>query len=571
LLPLTVRALGAPLGEPFADDFNFLRHAFFEPGAWLDGGGASIYWRPLSRQAWYAVMGGRRVASPGLVLGLHLSLLGATSLLIFRALRSVWPGACAAAAASFVLLSESTRTFLLWPTTIQDLGALFFTALAIHEASRRRLIPAAGAVAAGLLCKETTVVTALLIPWLPFIRLSERRRWIFALGGTLVVWGFLYGIVLQQGQVAFQSHFEQPSSFMETLPWAMWLGVRDGLGLGALPGSVSAPIKAVVALMVVIAALMVAQTPARKRLLDALPWIAWGVVWFIANAALLSQVFPLWGPFRIAAGAWGLGVALTALAWAAAPAVLAALAAARLLALLISAGAPALIHESGESAYDFVSLARLSRFTHETRHALLSAHPGLPRHGTVAWRHRPLMAQHAFAQGLALQVWYRDTTLRWISWEDTQRDSSRSPHVVLEFEPDQSPQVVVLDHAAVAEYLAADRDLAEAPESALEHFARADSLQEDRRARVFLAGIRGKRALAHLALGHDAEARSEAQSSLAGWQDGSDARYVLAVLAISEGRLAEARAQLDSLLARYPYDVSARAMLDTVQARERSR
>jgi len=143
---------------------------------------------------------------------------------------------------------------------------------------------------------------------------------------------------------------------------------------------------------------------------------------------------------------------------------------------------------------------------------------------------------------------------------------------VLEFEPEQSPQVVALDPGAVAEYLAADRDLAaESTDMALARFSRADELQRDRRARVFLAGIRGKRALAHLALGHDGEARSEAESSLVGWQDGSDARYVLAVLAISEGRLAEAHAHLDSLLARYPYDVSARAMLDTVRARERGR
>jgi tetratricopeptide (TPR) repeat protein len=334
-----------------------------------------------------------------------------------------------------------------------------------------------------------------------------------------------------------------------------------------------APLVTAVALVVLVAAfLVVNRAKARQRWLIGLPWIAWGLAWFLAQAALLTQVYPLWGPFRATSGAWGLGIALVATTWAAAPALLTALVALRLLALVLSAGAPALVHEAGESAFDYASLARLSRFTHETREALTTARPTLPAHGTVAWRHRPLMAQHAFAQGQALQVWYRDTTLRWISWEDVQRDFAQSPDVVLEFEPDQSRQIVVLDSAAVNAYQVGDRALsAEAYELALLQLGRADSLQGDRQARVFLAAIAGKRALCQLALGEAETARREAEQSLASWRDGSDARYVLAVMAISEGRLEEARRQLDSLLARYPYDVSGRAMLDTVRARERAR
>ncbi|HET9325440.1 MAG TPA: hypothetical protein VFQ05_01580 [Candidatus Eisenbacteria bacterium] len=566
---MIARSLGPPLGEPFADDFNFLRHALFGPGSWLDGGGASIYWRPLSRQGWYGLIGASMAERPWLTVALHLVLLGASSLLVYRAVRSVWPGPWAAAAASFPLLTESSRTFLLWPTTIQDLGALFFSALAFHEASRRSLAGAIAAVVAGLLCKETTVVTALLLPWLPLITTPERRRWILGLGSALLAWGFVYGFVLRQGHVTFQSRFEQPSTFMETLPWALRLGLRDALGLGALEGWATAPMLAGLALVLLVAAAMAARRSARRRLIKALPWIGWGVAWFIANIALLTQVFPLWGPFRVVSGGWGLGIALVAVMWAATPAILAALVAVRLLALGLSAGAPALIRQEGENAYDFSSLARLSRLSHETRKAFVSIHPTLPHHSTVAWRHRPLMAQHAFAQGQALQVWYRDTTLRWITWEDAQRDGARAPDVVVEYEPGEARQVVVLDHGAVVEYLAGDRIIADAPDSALRHFDRADQLQRDRGARVFLAGIRGKRALCHLALDHVAAASAEAESSLAVWRDSGDARYVLAVLAISEGRLAEARGQLDSLLARYPYDVSARAMLDTVRARER--
>jgi hypothetical protein len=182
------------------------------------------------------------------------------------------------------------------------------------------------------------------------------------------------------------------------------------------------------------------------------------------------------------------------------------------------------------------------------------------------------MAQHAFAHGAALQVWYRDTALRWIDWDEVYREPPRLPDVVLEFEPDQRPQVVVLSTEAVREFLAADRDLAtDAVHSSMARLARADSLQKERRARVFLSAIAGKRALAQLTVGDLPAARREAEQSLGAWRDGNDARYVLAVLAILDGKLTEAHAQLDTLLARYPFDVSARVMMDTVLARERGR
>jgi len=182
------------------------------------------------------------------------------------------------------------------------------------------------------------------------------------------------------------------------------------------------------------------------------------------------------------------------------------------------------------------------------------------------------MAQHAFAHGRALQVWYRDSTLRWISWDQVRRDRSRLPDAVLEFEADQERQVVALAPGAVAAYLAALDDLrVEAYDRAWMHLARADSLQVDRGARVFFASIAGKRALCRLAQGELDPARDEATRSLALWRDGADPRYVLAVLDLTAGRPHEARAQLDSLLERYPFDVSARALLDSARARERER
>jgi hypothetical protein len=62
---LLLRALGAPWGEPVADDYDFLHHAMFSgPGHWLDGGGSVFYWRPLARQVYYRALAGLMLSHP---------------------------------------------------------------------------------------------------------------------------------------------------------------------------------------------------------------------------------------------------------------------------------------------------------------------------------------------------------------------------------------------------------------------------------------------------------------------------------------------------------------------------
>src|SRR5262249_18336206 len=50
VIPLIVRAWGAPLGEPVAEDFDFLHYALFQRFSPFDGGGSSSFWRPLAHQ-----------------------------------------------------------------------------------------------------------------------------------------------------------------------------------------------------------------------------------------------------------------------------------------------------------------------------------------------------------------------------------------------------------------------------------------------------------------------------------------------------------------------------------------
>src|SRR5438067_6563425 len=117
VLPLLLHARGAPLGEPFADDFFFLRRIvirsphpiFARVTAWLDGGGSPVFWRPLGRQAYFAAFGPWMVAHPVVIVALHVALLAASGWLLHRTLRPHSSGAVAATAASFPLLVESGR------------------------------------------------------------------------------------------------------------------------------------------------------------------------------------------------------------------------------------------------------------------------------------------------------------------------------------------------------------------------------------------------------------------------------------------------------------------------------
>ena len=72
-LPLVLHAARTPLGEPFADDYYFLRRALL-PGAnslW-DGGGSPLFWRPLSRQVYFGLFGRFMLAHPHGIAVVHL-------------------------------------------------------------------------------------------------------------------------------------------------------------------------------------------------------------------------------------------------------------------------------------------------------------------------------------------------------------------------------------------------------------------------------------------------------------------------------------------------------------------
>ena len=116
-------------------------------------------------------------------------------------------------------------------------------------------------------------------------------------------------------------------------------------------------------------------------------------------------------------------------------------------------------------------------------------------------------------------------------------------------------------------YLAATSLLRAGDEAAaLDSLDRAEILQRDRGAAVFLGAVAGKRALARLAREPLPVAAREARTALSRWPDGGDARYVLATVLAIEGRRSEARAQIDTLLSLYPFDESARRLREEIEA-----
>ena len=135
---------GAPLGTPVLDDYSFLdRVTFQHPLDPFDSMGGAFYWRPLSRQLYFSLMGPWLLTAPRAVAALHVLLLVALYAAIFRSARRGFAAPVAAAIAAFPLVSEPARVLLGWPSAVQHLLAMLLAAAAIHEALAGRRLTAA--------------------------------------------------------------------------------------------------------------------------------------------------------------------------------------------------------------------------------------------------------------------------------------------------------------------------------------------------------------------------------------------------------------------------------------------
>jgi hypothetical protein len=563
VIPLLLRALGAPLGEPVAEDFDFLHRTLLEGRhTLLDGGGSMSFWRPVAHQAYYELVGPLLLRAPGAVAALHVLLLALGALLLYRLLRPHWPGPSAAVAASFPLLAESTRTLVSWPSHFVDLGLFLFSVLALHEAARRRLWTALTALLAALFCKELAVVTGLMLPWIPETRdRGERRRWILASAVVLVAWGAAYVAVRRHAGLALPHDLENAARIAAAplgtrLVWSTVNSLRAIFGLTLLPGRLDAAVG--VALGMLALATIVALTrmgAAGRRLRRRAPWMAWGVAWFVLSSVALMTIYPLWAPNRSQFGSVGLGIALAALLDAAHPALLAALVGVRLALLGLSPGPPAMVTDLAPdhgAFMDFERLARLQRLMRVVRTTLHARFPTLRPGSAIAHHHLPNLTLYAFGGSKALQVWYRDSTLVWEALTPSAAPAVKPARAIVEYEPSGPPQITLVDPVAMDHLHRASLDMqANRWTDMLAELALADSTERDPRVRLFRAQVAGKRSMAQMINGHHDEAQREAQRSLAIDRNADDARLTLAVFFYDRGDLDAAQAQLDTLFMHY--------------------
>ncbi len=579
VIPVVLHALGAPLGEPAAEDFDFLHRALLEHRhTLLDGGGSLAFWRPLSHQVYYLLFGPLMLAHPRAIAAIHVLALGVGSLLIYRMLRGTWPGYAAAAAAAFPLLADSTRTIITWPTHSVDLGSFFFSAIALHEAARRRLPTSLAALLAALLCKEVNVVTALMLPWVPRAAPTDRRtrvRWAGASLALVALWAVAYLAIRRHAGLELPHGLERDPALLATpiparLAWAAWNSVRAIFSLALAPGRWDIAVGAAVAGLIAIALAGVGLgARGRQRLRAGAPWTLWGLAWFGAAGCTLATIYPLWAPARTLYGSIGLGIALAGLLSAAHPALLASLLVVKLAAFGLSPSPPRdvriLAPEHGAFT-DFERIGRLQRLMRDTRDALAKRYPTLPRGGRVGLSHLPRVAEYAFEGSRSLQVWYRDSTLRWVRPSEFMAHPELPLVTIAEFELASGPrQVALLEAEAQRSFIAAFDDIrASRYPAALAKLARADSLARDPAALVFAGQVAGVRAIALAGMNRFEAAELEGRRACMLWRGNTYGHHALAYVAFREGKLAAAEAEVDSALGADPTYAAALALRDAI-------
>jgi hypothetical protein len=585
LLAVALHSRAAPLGEPAAEDFDFLHRTLIERRfAFFDGGGSLAFWRPLSQQVYYALLGPLMLTQPRAIGALHLALLGLAALLVYRVLRQAWPGYAAATAAAFPLLADSTRALVTWPSHFADVGLVLFSALAVNEAARRRMPSALGALLAALLCKEAALATAALLPFVPRAERDAPRtrlRWAVACGAVAALWAAAYLAVRARAGLQLPHGLETDPALRATpiparLAWALWNGVRAILSLAPERGALDAAILGGAGAIAAVAlAVLVVRRDARERLGRFGAWPLWGGAWFVAACATLAAIFPLWSPARTLFGAIGLGIALAGALAAAHPALPAALLALKLAAFGLSPAPPREISALAASRgafTDFVTVARLQLLMKQTRAALVTRFPRLPRGAMIGQYNMPRAAEYAFGGSKALQVWYRDSTLQWVRFDELMHKLGLPVAVVVEYHDEPPRQVVLVEGEAMRGLLRAyDALQRDDFGAALLAVDRADSLQRDRDARTLLGTLAGLRAWSLLHLGQGEAAERAADRGLTLRRENPEASMVLAMRWAERGDFAHAEAQLESLSAAYPEQGLPRSLLGRVRELRRAR
>lgn len=441
LVVLLVSARGAPLGVPATDDYLFLHHHRFGHVSWFDSDGAAWYWRPVSRQFYFGVLGPVMLAHPSVVVAVHALLLFVTYLALASLARRVMPAPAARLAAAFPLLCEPARVLLAWPSAAQHLIAMAGISTALASAAAGRIVPALCAEAFALGSLESALLT---LPLLPLVApAAGRLRWTVATAGLGLVWLLARLAVAAHGVIVPDAmHDIAPAALSKVL----FLSLRAQLGLEDLAPGLVVTIAAALAVLGGLAVILARGRPvpapagSSRRLQS---WALVGLVFWVAATIPLAGVLPNWNAWRSCVPGLGIGVAIAGLLSAAPGSVATAFLILRAVVLLMAPLAPRLVTVTpppSASDLSFVRLARLQRTLIGVR-AALEELPHADRPLRVRYWDFPLLGEYAFAGPRALQVWREDSTALWLPFGESTgfRDTTSR---VLVFDLD-SPRGVV--------------------------------------------------------------------------------------------------------------------------------
>jgi tetratricopeptide (TPR) repeat protein len=185
----------------------------------------------------------------------------------------------------------------------------------------------------------------------------------------------------------------------------------------------------------------------------------------------------------------------------------------------------------------------------------------------VGYHGLPRLTTYAFGGDRALQVWYRDTTLRWVSFNELVARREMDVATIVEFQAHGPRPIVLLEVEAVRRLVRAD-ELYKAGRhrEALVELGEAERLEPDLGAWLFRSMVAGRRALCLAALGVHDQSESEAQRCLGLHRDNADGHLVLALLWGDLGRFAEAEAQVDTVLRIEPTNLGAARLREVLRA-----
>lgn len=408
----------APLGTPVCDDYAFLsRLTFSQPLDWFDSMGVAFYWRPLSRQLYFLLVGPWLLQAPWIAATLNATLLLVIAFLLYRITRSFAAVPVATAVAIFPLLSEPARVLLGWPSGAQHLLCAVAVLVGLHEVLMGRIVTAALAALLGLLSHESAVLVLPVLPMATWMRTrrADRTAWAtVAVVAVLVVWGGGYALALRHGV-----HLP-PSRGLPTLtsqlPTLYGRAVIAALNLEDVSSQARLVFMVGYSAIILATAIVLARQSSRSQLTASAPALFVADSWFALGVLPLAALLPDWEAWRAWTPTLGFAFGTTALLGLVSPWLGAGWIALRFAALLVSPTASIAVSNlppASPSHDSFAQLSRLQNLTAATRRVLLLQNPHLPRGATVCLIRAPFLSDYGFDGDGALRVWYRDSTLKW--------------------------------------------------------------------------------------------------------------------------------------------------------------